>query len=101
MIPSAPKEPSLDSGRSVHVRAPADSSSLWAPTGLEHLPGILSQSGEDEGDIVKCESVPGKTGSLSVSSYSSHSMMAIHYVPLGPYSSHSMMAIHYVPLRGP
>ena len=24
-----------------------------------------------------CESVPGKTGSLSVSSYSSHSMMAI------------------------
>jgi len=36
------------------------------------------------GDIVNCESVPGKTGSLSMSSYSSHSMMAIHYVPLGP-----------------
>jgi hypothetical protein len=30
---------------------------------------------------VNRESVPGKTGSLSVSSYSSHSMMAIHYVP--------------------
>src|SRR5271165_4054493 len=39
---------------------------------------------EAEGDIVNCESVPGKTGSLSVSSYSSHSMMAIHYVPLAP-----------------
>jgi hypothetical protein len=35
-------------------------------------------------DIVNCESVPGKTGSLSVSSYSSHSMVAIHYVPLSP-----------------
>jgi hypothetical protein len=33
---------------------------------------------------VNCESVPGKTGSLSVSSYSFHSMMAIHYVPLDP-----------------
>ena len=33
---------------------------------------------------MNCESVPGKTGSLSVSSYSSHSMMAIHYVPLDP-----------------
>ena len=44
---------------------------------------------------MNCESVPGKTGSLSVSSYSSHSMMAIHYVPL---SLHSMMALHYVPL---
>ena len=41
-------------------------------------------SWEAEGDIVKCESVPGKTGSSSVSSYSSHSMMAIHYVPLSP-----------------
>ena len=40
--------------------------------------------GEAEGDIVNCESVPGKTGSLSVSSYSSHSMMAIHYVPMRP-----------------
>ena len=39
---------------------------------------------EAEGDIVNCESVPGKTGSLSVSSYSSHSMVAIHYVPLSP-----------------
>ena len=38
--------------------------------------------GEAEDDIVNCESVPGKTGSLSVSSYSSHSMMAIHYIPL-------------------
>jgi hypothetical protein len=37
-----------------------------------------------EGDIVNCESVPGKTGSLSMSSYSPHSMMAIHYVPLRP-----------------
>jgi len=37
-----------------------------------------------EGDIVNCESVPGKTGSLSISSYSPHSMMAIHYVPLRP-----------------
>lgn len=33
---------------------------------------------------MNCESVPGKTGSLSVSSYSSHSMMAIHYLPLSP-----------------
>ncbi len=33
---------------------------------------------------MNCESVPGKTGSLSVSSYSSHSMMAIHCVPLRP-----------------
>ena len=40
--------------------------------------------GEAEGNIVNCESVPGKTGSLSVSSYSSHSMMAIHYVPMRP-----------------
>jgi hypothetical protein len=31
---------------------------------------------------VNCENVPGKTGSLSVSSDSPHSMMAIHYVPL-------------------
>ena len=31
---------------------------------------------------MNCESVPGKTGSLSVSSHSSHSMMAIHYGPL-------------------
>jgi hypothetical protein len=51
-----------------------------------------ARSGEAEGvggrgDIVNCESVPGKTGSLSVSSYSSHSMMAIHYVPLSPYSA--------------
>src|SRR5271165_1039304 len=37
-----------------------------------------------EGDIVNCESVPGKMGSLSVSSYSPHSMRAIHYVPLRP-----------------
>ncbi len=37
---------------------------------------------EADGDIVNCESVPGKTSSLSVFSYSSHSMMAIHYVPL-------------------
>ena len=40
--------------------------------------------GEAQGDIVNSESVPGKTGSLSVSSYSSHSMMAIYYVPLSP-----------------
>jgi hypothetical protein len=37
--------------------------------------------GETEGNIVNSESVPGKTSSLSVSSYSTHSMMAIHYVP--------------------
>ena len=36
-----------------------------------------------EGDIVNCESVLGKMGSLSVSSYSPHSMRAIHYVPIG------------------
>ena len=29
-----------------------------------------------------CESVPGKLGSLSVSSYSPYPMRAIHYVPL-------------------
>src|SRR5271166_2308143 len=39
---------------------------------------------EAEGDIVNCKSVPGKIGSFAVSSYSSHSMMAIHYVPLSP-----------------
>src|SRR5271166_4589239 len=38
-----------------------------------------------EGDIVNCESVPGKTGTLSVSYYFPHSTMAIHYVPLRPY----------------
>ena len=36
-----------------------------------------------EGDVVNCESVLGKMGSLSVSSYSPYSMRAIHYVPLG------------------
>ncbi len=40
--------------------------------------------GEAEGDIVNCESVLGRMGSLSVSSYSPHSMRAIHYVPLRP-----------------
>jgi hypothetical protein len=40
--------------------------------------------GRAEGDIVNCESVLGKMGSLSVYSYSPHSMRAIHYVPLGP-----------------
>ena len=38
-----------------------------------------------EGDIVKCASDPGKLGSLCVSSYFPYSMMAIHYVPLGPF----------------
>ena len=32
---------------------------------------------------MNCKSDPGKLGSLSVSSYSPYSMMAIHYVPLG------------------
>src|SRR5271157_5973316 len=41
-------------------------------------------NGRAEGDIVNCESVLGKMGSLSVCSYSPHSMRAIHYVPLGP-----------------
>jgi len=36
---------------------------------------------------VNCKSVPGKKGSLAVSSYSSHSMMAIYYVPLSPLNS--------------
>ena len=50
-----------------------------------------------EGDIVNCESVPGQTGSLSVSSYSPYSMMAIHYVPLRPpYDGNSLC-----PLRPP
>ncbi len=31
--------------------------------------------------MVKCESDPGQMGSLYVSSYSPHSMRAIHYVP--------------------
>jgi hypothetical protein len=39
---------------------------------------------ETEGDIVNCESAPGRVGSLSVSSYSPYSMRTIHYVPLGP-----------------
>ena len=43
-----------------------------------------SWRGRAEGDIVNCESVLGKMGRLSVSSYSPHSMRAIHYVPLGP-----------------
>ena len=33
------------------------------------------------------ESVPRQMGNLSVSSYSPHSMRAIHYVPKGPYIS--------------
>ena len=44
----------------------------------------LTLGGETEGDIVNSESVPGETDSLSVPSYSSHSMMAVHYVPLRP-----------------
>ena len=36
-----------------------------------------------EGDIVNCESVLGKMGSLSVSSYSPHSMRAIHLIEGG------------------
>src|SRR5208337_4930628 len=40
--------------------------------------------GRPRGDIVNCESDPGKLGSLSVSSYSPYSTRAIHYVPLGP-----------------
>jgi len=40
--------------------------------------------GKTEGDIVNCESGPGKLGSLSVSSYSPYAMGAIHSVPLGP-----------------
>ncbi len=43
-----------------------------------------SQTRETEGDVVNCESDPGKLGSLSASSYSLYSMRAIHYVSLGP-----------------
>ena len=43
---------------------------------------------EIQGDIVNCESDPGKLGSLSVSSYSPYSMKAIHYVPLRPPMPH-------------
>ena len=32
-----------------------------------------------------CESVLGKMGSLSVSSYSPHSMKVIHYIPISPW----------------
>src|SRR5208337_111627 len=42
-----------------------------------------------EGDIVNCESDPGNLGSLSVFSYSPHSMRAIHYVPFGPVNHRS------------
>jgi|GEM_PF-3655001 len=48
------------------------------------LPGRVTHGVETEGNIVNCESDPGKLGSLSVSSYSPYSMKAIHYVPLGP-----------------
>ena len=43
----------------------------------------MARLGRAEGDIVNCQSVLGKMGSLSVSSYSPHSMGAIHYVPIG------------------
>src|SRR5271157_1426631 len=43
-----------------------------------------ASSAQTEGDIVNCESDPGELGSLSVSSYSTYFMRAIHYVPLGP-----------------
>ena len=45
------------------------------------------------GDIVNCQSAPSKTGSLSVSSYSSHSMMAVHYVLLSPSMSPEPVAV--------
>jgi hypothetical protein len=45
---------------------------------------VLVEPRGAEGDIVNCDSDPGKLGSLSVSSYSPYSMRTIHYVPLGP-----------------
>ena len=45
---------------------------------------VVHHAGRAEGDIVNCKSVLSKMGSLSVSSYSLHSMRAIYYVPLGP-----------------
>jgi len=55
--------------------------SVWCPRNRAR-PRIRKRG--TEGDIVNCESDPGKLGSLSVSSYSSYSMRAIHYDPLGP-----------------
>jgi hypothetical protein len=46
---------------------------------------------ETEGDIVNCESGPGKLGGLSMSFYSSLFMRAIHYVPLGPLTQQPSM----------
>src|SRR5271157_1038918 len=51
---------------------------------LSILSTITNKITETEGDIVNCESGPGKLGSLSMSSYSTYAMGAIHYVPLGP-----------------
>jgi len=51
-------------------------------------PGFSEQ--ETEGDIVNCESDPGKLGSLSVSSYSPYSMKVIYYVRLKPYEGNSL-----------
>ena len=63
-----------------HAGSARNERSLPAQPVAEPAPAIE----EAERDTVNCESVPGKTGSLSVSYYSSHSMMAIHYVPLSP-----------------
>ena len=41
-------------------------------------------SRRDRGDIVNCESGPGKLGGVSMSLYYYVLMQAIHYVPLGP-----------------
>ena len=49
----------------------------------ESKPAAMRGQAETEGDIVNCESVLGQIGSLYVSSYSPHSMRAIHDVPLG------------------
>jgi hypothetical protein len=52
------------------------------PDGLRE--GDEWNSGGAEGNIVNCESDPGKLGSLSMTSYSPYSMRAIYYVPLAP-----------------
>ena len=74
---------------------PETERSLPAQPVAEPAPAIE----EAERDTVNCESVPGKTGSLSVSYYSSHSMMAIHYVPLSPRWTIHPVGMFLLPVR--
>ena len=78
--PASSVPPAPHGGLGGLSRHPANSGPDFRSSSSSFLP----EKRQAEGDIVNCEGVPGKTGSLSVSSYSPHSMMAIHYAPLWP-----------------